>query len=299
LAQATSDTSLWDVLSNKYLVALAAALFGFFFSTLLEWRKNRKLPHKQLSWDAQVDSRLVEIESSMAGQILVTYAGKVVENLTSVIYRVTNTGNSVIKNQFLRFTFPERSKILKVYLDPEPEPELAVTEVTDAKKSREERRFELGHLEVGQSVQFRFLSDGGDWGTWTGVHPFNAEGNVDFQRRDVARVRADQEHVRPFFMYLVLLLTLPPFISLSILPLTDVARLAIALALIGLLIPHLAPVARLTERMVVSYFDRTRSAGTTNGLRDADGNVVQAGSITGDVYFQQRPQTESESQPSG
>lgn len=291
LASAAQEegASLADVLANNYVLAFVAALLGFLFSTLLEWLKHRRSPRKQLSWDLEVDSSLVEIESSMAGQVVVSYGGRPVENLTNVVYRVTNTGTSVIKDQYLRFAFPEQANVLEAYLDPVPEPELGVEDVTGAEKGARDRRWKIGHLEVGQTVSFRFLSDGGAWRGWTGVHPFNAEGGVDFQRRDVARAKADQEHIRPFFVYLVLLLVLPVVFDLPMIPAADVVQAIVALALIGLLVPHLVPVSRLVERTVVLLFERNDGV-HANSLRDVDGNVVQAATITGGVTFTRQPE---------
>lgn len=272
LVHAVDDTSIVEALSNKYLLALVASLFGFLFSMLLEWRRNRRIPRKQLSWEIYIDTRLVEIESSLAGQVLVSYSGNPVENLTSVNFKVTNTGNSVVKNQFLRFAFPERAKMLEATLDPAPEPELGVRDVSESADSHRERRFELGHMEVGQSVGFHFIADGGDWSSWTGVHPFNAEGGVDFQRRDVARVKADQEHIRPFFIYLVILLVVPFIFDVSTSPAFGIARLVCSLVLVVLLIPHLWPVARLVERLVIQYFDQGGRI-INRGLLNMDGRV--------------------------
>ncbi|ADU09161.1 MULTISPECIES: RIP homotypic interaction motif-containing protein [Micromonospora] len=203
-----------DLTENKLLLAVFTAACGFFFALIAERIKSRKASRKQLSWDVRVDDRLLQVgEGSSAERITVSYGDVEVKNLTQVLASFENTGNSVIKNQYLRFRFPDESKILEVALDPEPEPELGVAEVGNEKASDLDRRYLIAHLEVGQSVRYRIVSDGGKWRSWAGVHPFNEEGGVEFQRRDVVRAREDEEEVVPFLRSSAMLIT---FLSLTV-----------------------------------------------------------------------------------
>ena len=203
-----------DLAENKLLLAVFTAACGFFFALITERIKSRKALRKQLSWDVRVDDRLLQVQAGdSAKRVSVFYGGVKVQNLKQVLVSFENTGNSVIKNQYLRFRFPDESKVLEVALDPEPEPELGVAEVEDGKSSGLELRYLIAHLEVGQSVTYRIVSDGGRWLNWSGVYPFNEEGGVELQRRDAARAREDEEEVAPFVRSWVMLLT---FLALTI-----------------------------------------------------------------------------------
>lgn len=275
------DTQLVDILITKYgpsvLAAIITGLLAYFTGVRLEARKNRKTL-KQLSWDMDVDSRLVEVKDELKERVQVYYGSEGVENLTTVVFRVTNTGGAPVFNEFIRFAFPERARMLEVALDPEPAPELDVSEVTDADVPSGNRRFRIGQLEPGQSVDFRFVSDGGDWAGWTGIYPKNEQGGVAFQRRVISRVRADQEHVRPFVIQVALLIIAQLVFSLSsglfIDDLVQFCRIAVTLLIAGLMLPHLLPVARILERIAVR-----------NATGESDGNLLgdSAGSAVSHV----------------
>ncbi|MEU7172952.1 MULTISPECIES: hypothetical protein [Micromonospora] len=203
-----------DLGENKLLLAVFTAAIGFLFALAIERIKSRKALRRQLSWDVRVVDQLPQVrKGGGVGKITVSYGNVEVENLTHVILSFENTGNSVIKNQYVRFRFPEEAKILEIALDPEPEPELGVTEVDEGKTSPSDRRYLIGHLEAGQNIRYRVISDGGKWHDWAGVHPFNEEGGVDFQRRDAVRAREDEEEVAPFVRSLITIIT---FLSLTV-----------------------------------------------------------------------------------
>lgn len=287
------STQLSDVFDNKYVLALFVAivtgLVSYFTGTRLEAKKNRR-SLKQLSWDMNVGSQLVEVKDELREQVQVSYAGRVVENLTTVAFRITNTGGATVKDEYVRFAFPERAQMLEVALDPQPEPELEVSEVTEDVQPGN-RRFLLGHLEPGQSVGFRFVADGGDWANWTGIHQKNEEGGVSFERRDVARVRADQEHIRPFVVQAVLLLLVQLVLGINFFyGIADLARGAVSLLLGGLMLAHLLPVARIVEQFVIRSLGKKREFTVGNTVTgDNDGNVVQIGTLRGDLNMTPRP----------
>jgi hypothetical protein len=289
LAQGTQWT---DLILNKYgLAVFAAVLSGvaaYITGTRLEAKKSIKTL-KQLSWDMDVNSRLVSIKDELKEKVEVSYAGESVKDLTTVTFRIANTGGATVMNQFVRFAFPDRARMLETGLDPRPEPELDVSEVTEDVPPGN-RRYRIGQLEPGQSVQFKFVSDGGDWAAWHGIHPKNEEGGVAFERRDVSRVKADREHVRPFVIQAVLVV-LTQLVLSNIAFYGDVfhlVRIAITLLLGGLMLPHLIPIARLVEGAAFRY-----ATGIDSGLSNyvdgrTDGPVIQARTITGGIYFKER-----------
>jgi hypothetical protein len=239
-----------DLAENKFVLAIFTATCGFLLALFLERIKARKAPRKQLSWEASVDDRLLQVrEGTAVGKIKIRYGPTEVQNLTQVFASFENTGTSVIKNQYIRFRFPEEAKILEVSLDPVPEPELGVSEVDDAKLPPQERRYLVAHLEVGQSVRYRIVSDGGKWLTWDGVHPFNDEGGVEFLRRDAARNREDEEEVAPFLQGSAMLVTLLA-ITAALPEITKVIPASVAVLIAFYLSKKVPAIARVLGRLL-------------------------------------------------
>jgi hypothetical protein len=185
------------IVNNSYILAIFGAVIGFIFALILARIQARGAPRKAISWAAEIE-KPPQLDKGKEGKLGVSYNGVPVKDLVQVRVLVENTGNTVIKNEYVRFKLPAGSKILEVATDPAPEPELGVSEVLEPGLSNMERRYKIGHLEVGQNVRFLLATDGGAWNSWAGIYPFNEEGDVLFQRRDIARAREDVEEVRPF-----------------------------------------------------------------------------------------------------
>jgi hypothetical protein len=286
------SAQLTDVLVNKLgfpiILAIISGLVSYVAGRRLEGKKNQATL-KQLSWDLKVNARLVEVKDELKEQVQVRYAGSAVENLTTVVVRIFNTGGATVKDEYVRFAFPEGARVLEVGLDPTPEPELEVSEVTEDVPPGD-RKFRLGHLEPEQSVGFRVISDGGDWAGWSGIHAKNVEGGVAFVRRDVSRVRADQEHIRPFVVQAVLLVLVQLVFDIggNFGDFAQLLRIAATLLVSGLMVPHLLPVARLVEQLVVRSLTKQREGEVGNTIRgEVGGYAVQAGSIYGGITIRQ------------
>lgn len=286
------NPQLADTLLNKYGLALFAAILSglaaYITGTRLEAKKSNKTL-KQLSWDMDVNTQLVEINDELKDKVQVHYKDKPVKKLTTVAFRITNTGGAPVLKQFVRFHFPDRADMLSVTLDPRPEPELDVSEVTkDVPPGN--RRFRIGHLEPGQSVGFRFVSDGGDWSGWDRIHLTSEEGGVALEPRSVSRVKADKEHVRPFVLQAVLLvLTQLVLNGIGFYDeVVQVVRIAITLLLGGLLLSHLMPVVRLLEGAVFRATAEARNLESQNLVRgDVGGTVLQVRTVNGDIKLVQ------------
>jgi hypothetical protein len=204
-------SSVW---SSAYTLAAFTAIFGFVFAVILQRIQDRRTPRKAISWDAEVErpARLKEGERARIG---ISYNGTRVENLFQVKIRIENSGNTVVKNEYLRFKMPEGARLLEMSPYPVPEQELRVEEVDVPALDPTQRRYKIGHLEAGQSVGFLIVTDGGAWPTWTDIHPHNDEGGVRFEQRDIARAKEDAESVQPFIRNVsaFLLLTILVFIT--------------------------------------------------------------------------------------
>jgi len=204
------------IVNNSYILAIFGAAVGFIFALILARIQAKAASRKAISWDIEIE-KPPQLDKGKEGKLGVSYNGVPVRDLVQVHVLLENTGNTVVKNEYVRFRLPDGSKILEMAADPTPEPELGVSEILEPSLSSMERRYKIGHLEVGQTVRFLIATDGGAWNSWTEIYPFNEEGDVLFQRRDIARAREDVEEVRPFIrsaaavLLLVILATATPY----------------------------------------------------------------------------------------
>jgi hypothetical protein len=281
----TQSDAVSSILSNPYALLVAGAILSFFFSSALEWSKRKRSPKKRLSWSVDIDSGIVDVSPAHQQKVRVFYQDREIRSLVGVRLRLVNTGNTTIKNQYLRFVLPREAKVMEFLSDPPPEPELDVHEVSDTSKPSE-RRFKIGHLEPGWAVEFRVIGDGGAWWDWrsgSAFHPYNADGDVVFERQGVARTKEDQEHVRSFVLYLLLFLLLPGLIGRILGERYWFVEPTVGLALMVLLVPHLAPFARLAQEFISNYLNGRPS--TSLEARGGEGSIYQA---AGSMYFAQK-----------
>lgn len=264
--------------SSSFYIALISAVVGFAFALLLDWIKAQREPRKQLSWTVDRGEGLFGVRPDIREKVKVLYNYEQVDSLSVVHCRITNTGNSVVKSEQVRFSFPPEVRMLEHVLDPEPERELGVTERVEAKKSDNEAIYLIAHLERGWEVGFQFVLDGAVSTDWS-PRDFNEDGNVTFVRRDVARVRKDQEHLQPFFVILLLSFVVPPIFSN--LPsvgsfLENISRVLFVV----LLVPHAVPVARVFAVLINSLSTRRALV----DVRDASAVQIGDGNLQRNYY---------------
>lgn len=204
MAAAGQESSDWS--SSKLVIPVVAALLGFVSGYLLEIIKTRRGPKTLLAWDLEVEQPELNYGAKRADRVKISYRGREVDRLVNVRYTITNAGNTSIKNQSVRFDIPEGAKILQRELDPIPEPELGVRDITDEDPAFAGPRYKIGQLDPGDSVSFAFAADGGAWRAWKGAKLHNEEADVVYRRRDVALQRDDQTHVGPFLFGLAAIL---------------------------------------------------------------------------------------------
>jgi hypothetical protein len=204
-------SSVW---SSSYSLAVFTAICGFIFAVILQRIQDRRAPRKAISWDAEIE-RPAQLKKDENDRIGISYNGTPVQDLFQVKIRIENTGNTIVKNEYVRFKIPDEARILELSPYPTPEQELGVSEDESLVLSPMERRYKIGHLEAGQSVSFLIVTDGGAWPTWDDIYPYNEEGDVLFQRRDIARAKEDAEEVQPFIRNLAALLLLTILVSIT------------------------------------------------------------------------------------
>jgi hypothetical protein len=208
-------SSTWD---NSYSLAAFTAICGFVLAVIAQRIQNRRTPRKAVSWDAEIE-RPARLERDQ-DRIGISYNGTPVQDLVQVRIRIENTGNTLVKNEYIRFRMPAEAKLLEMAPDPVPEQELDVSRDRTAKLGETERRYRIGHLEAGQNVSFLIVTDGGAWTTWHDIHPYNEAGDVLFQRRDIARAKEDAEELQPFIRNLAAFLLLTILVSITPTPIS-------------------------------------------------------------------------------
>ncbi|MFG2058599.1 hypothetical protein ACGFI9_31700 [Micromonospora sp. NPDC048930] len=262
-----------DSLTEKVALTVMGAIIGLLGAYVLDRLKARREPLRRLSFEVEVARALIEVQPDIRSRVKILYSGREVGDLAHVRCRITNTGNRVVKNHHLRFTFPEGATLLEAYLAPEPEPELGVTLVGESHQPRAERRYRIAHLEHGESVTYNFVTAGGDFHGWR-PRSHNDEGDVTFQRRGVEVAKADAEHVTRFLLILVIYYLVTAVLgAVSFGYLTDLLLLTVHVAAIVAIAPHVLPMVRVVQRLLTS-----RAAGAhgpvTNVVAGDEGSVV-------------------------
>ncbi|UDM05518.1 hypothetical protein [Streptomyces longhuiensis] len=226
---------------QNLVVAFVGIIGGVLGTIAVERFKLRREPTKRLSWDAEIHNAMLSTDENLRRQLQLNFNGHPIAGLSSVDFRVENTGNRVVKDQYLRFDFPV-GQLVEAAITSGPEREMGVVRCQDREQGPGEAVFAIGHLERGQAVSLRLSVSVRDLGNWR-VVAHNDEGDVEFHERAAARRQADQEHVPTLFALTFLLFSAPPLAAL----LGDLGRIiavVLGTALLLSIVPHLAPAGR-------------------------------------------------------
>jgi hypothetical protein len=296
LAKGSSSSTI----GGDAIIAVLAAVLGFASAYAINQIQRRQEPRKQLSWALQTEHAQLQVSTEIEKRVSVLYRDTRVKNLTAATYVISNTGNRAVMNERIRFNFGDQADVLEHSPYPAPEPELRVVQVDDHGLSNLDFVYSVGQLEVGEQVKFLFVLQSLHSITPPGPHATNPDGNVPFIRRGTERTVADQEHLRPFFIGLLAFIALPlilgPILATFIYPFDDAALTALRLILLIPLLPHVIPVARLAEQLVVHYLSPDRSTrSATNAIYGGEftGPVLQADRFS-DVSFSLPEQSPAE-----
>ena len=194
---AAEESATPGLTSNALLLAVVGAFLGFLGNYAMERLRARRTPRKELSWELSIDEPQIAYSATNAHRLKISYNGQPVDRLIVGGYSVTNTGTQTIKDQLLRFAFPEDAKVLDFTPNPPPKPEMGLSDV-GGQAGFPGYRYKIAHIEPGESVGFLFSASGGTWVNWHGVVPHNEAGDVSYIRKDVSRTRDEPERVAPF-----------------------------------------------------------------------------------------------------
>ncbi|MFJ7334882.1 hypothetical protein ACIQUU_16720 [Streptomyces sp. NPDC101116] len=279
---------------QKVIVGVVSAILAFLSTLFFERRKTRLEPRKELTWVAHTQAGLVTIDPQFQERVALTYDGDFVDNLSSVDFKVQNTGNEVIKNHLIRFTFPNECRVLETRLSPEPERELKVQRDRPSEEGTNEVVYRIGHLEAGQEVGLQIVASGTSAKDWK-PHSHNDEGNVRFEERSQARAKDDSEHLTPFLVLTFALLAIPPFLEFTP-TLGEFLSYAFRGTMLILLTPHIAPTSRLIKQIATQRRDDESFNITMHGA--AALQIARAGGVNRMSVPRQRP-TDPTGEPEG
>lgn len=252
LSQVTQTPSTgFDPFTEKVLVAIVTAILTLIVGYILFQLKERREPRKRLSYDLKTRHGLVAIEESIARYISLTYKGRSADKLTYVRCDIKNTGNTVIKAEFLRFEFSEGSQILDAYTEPLPPREYGVSEIAEPSLKPHERRYQIQHLEKQQQVGFRFvLSDTPE--PEPRIVPFNEDGDVEVTAASISRAADDRQRIEHFIYLFVLSLIISQVFSL--LPAFLGIALSFMYGILGIaMLMLLKPFSRAVAMAIVNF----------------------------------------------
>jgi len=241
LFAASQDIAEWhEGIVGKLTILMAAAVLGFVANYVLSQVNRRREPRQQLSYDVMINSGIVSPLDSVKDKVEIRYDGQVVTDLYHVSCHIENTGNTLIKDQQLRFCLTRGEEIRDDYFNPKPIPELQTKrlEKVDSKNIR----YSLGHLEKGQSVDITLVATGSS-GVEVEVYPFNEAGNIEFIPRELKKEQDEAYHSRRFIFLFLLLWILPPLAHILPGEIGSMAAGIVRFFIVVSLLPHTKPFA--------------------------------------------------------
>jgi hypothetical protein len=214
------------------------------------------------------------------------------EELYSSEVTIENTGNTVIKNQQLRFKWSNSANVLEPAFEPNDVPELGISMIPDP-ATPSQAKYVIGQIEKRQSVTFTFLLSSGQFPDLE-IYPSNVEGNVDFVLRTSRTAINERAAVMRFVKMYAYLVLLPPLADL--IPVREFAGMAAALirgALLIAILPTLEPLARALG----NFLTRPRADEDSPSIVASSGaQVVRIGRVSGNVLVQDRQLKNEESE---
>lgn len=288
---------LFNPLTEKIVIALVSATLSLITGYVLYQVKERREPKKRVSYDLKTRRGLVAAEDSIARHLAVTYKGLPAEKITFVACDVKNSGNTVTKDQYLRFDFGEGTRILDLYAEPIPPREYGFEFVESSPPLEHEKRVKIQHLEKQQNIGLRFvLSEAAD--SETKIYPYNDAGDVEVIPGSVSRAADDRRQTEQFLFIFILLSTVPTFFYRlpSFLEYSGgVAQLILVLALL----PLVRPFARTLAQALSTA---GRPALPSIEIREiSQGSQAELKIFTGDTVYSQyhHPTAPETSEPDG
>ena len=203
------NLDLFKDIGMKIKDAIPIFLGGLLSGYVLLEIKKKSGSGKRLSYSLEMNTGLVNVEKNVKEKVKVLYEDREVFNLSYILINIENTGNAVIKSEELRLEFTEETEILNFYFEPEPEPEMKVTEISESSLRKCERKCKIGHIERAQKLSIRFLVTSESEIQPPKLHPFNENGDVEFVSIATAKTLSDREKITRFLSLLIIYSNIP------------------------------------------------------------------------------------------
>lgn len=249
----------------KLALLFIGAILGLVGTILVErWRAKRE-PNLRLSYDLKVGNSMANVPERLAERVRVRYSDREIDGqLFEATCKVVNTGNRVVKSQYMRFSFPEGSTILDGFLVDDIPPEYAVTDAPLEGSKSGDRRWRIGHLEKGASVTFGMLVSASSPAR-PEVFPHNESGDVRVTAGTLVAEEDDAAQIAPFVTWLLANIFVPPLVGAfegSFLP----AELMEFLTRVVLFIPLLSRAKPVGRVLQARFLRRMTSPDSSTGL---------------------------------
>lgn len=250
-----SSADFWEKFIYAILGAFLTLIVTIISNYVNERRKLKFKVRKQLSYEISTKKDLVEGEKEIKDKVKVLYNNKIIENLYYVACDIENSGNTVIKNQYIRFEFPQDTKIIDPFFDPVPEPEIGLQEEKNPELNTYELKYKIGHLECGQRVGYRFILTSENPVVAPKLHPFNEEGDVILVSKSRSKSYEEKNDIVNFItLYLYMLILPSAFLIFG--SVGDFAANLIRLIILIYIYPFIKPFAKAIGELISGTNDR-------------------------------------------
>jgi hypothetical protein len=250
-----SSADFWEKSIYTILGAVLTLIVTIISNYVNERRKLKFRVRKQLSYEISTKKDLVEVEKEIKDKVKVLYNNKIIENLYYVACDIENSGNTVIKNQYIRFEFPQDTKIIDPFFDPVPEPEIGLQEEKNPELNTYELKYKIGHLECGQQVGYRFILTSENPVVAPKLHPFNEEGDVTLVSKSRSKSYEEKNDIVNFItLYLYMLILPSAFLIFG--SAGDFAANLIRLIILIYIYPFIKPFAKVVGELISGTNDR-------------------------------------------
>lgn len=205
------QSKLWyeNEFTTEALKILTTGIITFIVSYVIFRLEKQKKEKKQISYDLEIKNGLLEIDESIKQNVEISYKNHPSIDLTMVTVSIQNTGDLIIKDQQIRFTFNDSNKVVDTFFEPNVQPELFLTELKS--NNTFEKKYNIGHFEKSQSITYRFIVEGDN--VDVKLIPFNQEGNVEFNNRSINKEKDEKSTLQNFFIIGFFYFTIPTALS--------------------------------------------------------------------------------------
>jgi hypothetical protein len=130
---------------QKVTIAIISAILALVSSYLIFRANERSKPRAQLSYNIDMDRALSPFKQALEKDTQVLFRGSDVQNLFQIKCLVRNTGNTIVRQEEIRFSFGDTAKILD-FSPPEPEAEIGLSTDGSLNRHQTDRRISVNFL---------------------------------------------------------------------------------------------------------------------------------------------------------